>query len=128
MMKKFEHETKIYHYEVQEEDVASFKGNLVHQVCSTFALAREIEWATRQHILRVLEHDEEGIGTALSINHVAPAKVGDILTITSSVQSSQMGNLICSYQVMVGSRLVANGTTGQKILKKDKLEKIFNSI
>ncbi|GIV37792.1 MAG: hypothetical protein KatS3mg032_2171 [Cyclobacteriaceae bacterium] len=37
-----------YRFTVQPDDVACFNDEVVHPVCSTFTLAREIEWTTRQ--------------------------------------------------------------------------------
>lgn len=111
---------------VKAEDEASFQGEVVHPVCATFSLAREIEWATRQFVLEMREEDEEGIGTSLTIDHVSPAFVGDEVVIESKVDAINGNELICSYTAFVNERIVANGTTGQKILKREKLKRIFS--
>ncbi len=113
-------------YLVKREDVASFQGVVVHNVCATFTLAREVEWATRQYIFDLREDDEEGIGTFLSINHQAPAFVGEELVIESTVESLQGHELICAYIIRVRERVIATGKTGQKVLKKEKIQAIFN--
>ncbi len=113
---------------VVQEDVAKFNESVVHPVCSTFALARDIEWATRQYVLEVIDDDEEGIGTHLSIDHKSPALLGEELDIYSNVESFDGSTLICSYQVTVGERTIAIGETGQKILKKDKIKGILSSL
>ena len=113
--------------EVSQDDLASFDGEVVHKVCSTFALARNIEWATRQYVLEMKDEDEEGIGTFISIDHKSPALENEMLRIDSCVEKLDGHELICSYQVKVGDRIIAEGRTGQKILKKEKIEKIFSS-
>ena len=70
-------------YRVQETDVASFLGEVVHPVCATYTLAMEIEWATRQFVLEMSEEDEDGIGTSLTIDHRSPAFVGDEIVFTA---------------------------------------------
>jgi predicted thioesterase len=117
---------KVYKTTVNREDVAIFQGELVHDVCSTFALARDIEWTTRQFVLEMKEEDEEGIGTYLQIAHKAPAFVGEELIVTGTFESLTGHELSCSYKVFVGSRLIAEGTTGQKILKREKINILFN--
>src|SRR5688500_7781024 len=107
---------KVYKTTVNREDVATFQGELVHDVCSTFALARDIEWTTRQFVLDMKEEDEEGIGTYLQIAHKAPAFVGEELTVKGTFESLTGHELSCSYKVFAGSRLIAEGKTGQKIL------------
>jgi len=121
-------DSKFYTTNVKEEDVASFYGDIVHPVCSTFSLARYIEWATRQYVLEIKEEDEEGIGTFLSIEHVSPAVPGNELLIYSEVIKWEDGELICRYEVKVNDRLIARGETGQKVLKKEKIDKIFSSL
>ena len=108
-----------YSFTVQADDVARFKGEIVHPVCSTFTLAREIEWTTRQFVLRMRDEDEEGVGTFLSINHQAPAFVGEEVRIVAQVESLVGNELICTYTATTDKRLVATGKTGQKILKKE---------
>jgi predicted thioesterase len=117
---------KEYRTTVNRKDVAIFQGEVVHEVCSTFALARDIEWTTRQFVLEMKEDDEEGIGTYLQIAHKAPAFVGEELTVKGIFESLTGHELSCSYQVFVGSRLIAEGKTGQKILKREKINILFS--
>lgn len=117
---------KQYQFVVQQNDVAAFHGTVVHSVCSTFTLAREIEWTTRQFVLDMRDDDEEGVGTFLSIDHRSPAFVGDQVVIVAVVESITGNELICTYEAKVGSRLIAMGKTGQKILKKTRINEIFN--
>jgi predicted thioesterase len=106
--------------------VASFQGEVVHQVCSTFTLAREIEWATRQYVLAMRDSNEEGVGTFISIDHKNPAFVGEEVRIESKIDTITGNELICSYTAFVNDRVVATGKTGQKILTREKLDTIFS--
>lgn len=117
---------KCYTVEVTKQDVAAFNDEVVHEVCSTFALAREIEWSTRLFVLEMKEETEEGIGTRLEINHKGPAFVGETLTIEATVESINGNELLCSYRARVGDRMVAEGVTGQKVLPKDKIKAVFD--
>lgn len=109
-------------------DVAAFQGTVVHDVCSTFTLAREAEWATRQFVLDMRDADEEGIGTFITVNHKGPAFVGEEVMIIGKVEEVNGHELICSFEAKVGERLVADGKTGQKIFKKEKLAQRMNAI
>jgi fluoroacetyl-CoA thioesterase len=115
-------------YIVTDVDVASFEGKVVHPVCATFTLAREIEWATRQFVLEMRDADEEGIGTSLSIDHHGPAFVREQIVFTAKVEELNGHELICSYEAKVNDRLVATGKTGQKILKRDKIARLFKTL
>ena len=118
-------DTKTYLITIKESDVAAFHGKVVHSVCSTFALARNIEWSSRLFVLEMKEPDEEGIGTMLTIEHKSPAFVGEELMIEAKIENIKGNELICTYIASVGERIVAFGKTGQKVLKKKKIETLF---
>jgi fluoroacetyl-CoA thioesterase len=63
-------------------------------------------------------------------NHKGPAFSGETITITATViKTLERHELICTYEVSVGERLIAEGETGQKILKKEKINQLLqNSI
>lgn len=111
---------------VKPEDVAQFQGTVVHPLYATFALARDIEWTTRQFVLEMKDDDEEGIGTYLEIRHLGPAFVGDTVTIRGRFESFADAELVCTFEAFAGERLIASGKTGQKILKLQKIRRILN--
>jgi fluoroacetyl-CoA thioesterase len=121
-------DSKTYTMVVKSEDVAAFHGKVVHPVCSTFVLAREVEWTTRQFVLDMKGADEEGIGTFVSIDHSSPAFVGEEIVFIGKIETINQHELICTFEARVGQRLIASGRTGQKILKKDKIDSLFNKI
>jgi fluoroacetyl-CoA thioesterase len=116
---------KEYRKTVQPEDVAAFNGEIVHPVCATFSLAREIEWTTRQFVLEMKDDDEEGIGTFLTIEHKGPAFIGEEIVFTGTIDMIKDHELICSFEARTKDRLVAAGKTGQKILKREKIKQLF---
>ncbi len=109
------------------DDVAAFHGEVVHPVCATFALARDIEWTTRQFVLDMREDHEEGIGTFLSIDHKSPAFVGETIVFEAWIDQLNGNELICFYEAHVDDRLIALGKTGQKILKRETLDRLFKT-
>jgi len=110
---------------VQQSDIAAFGGQVVHPVCSTFALAREAEWAGRQFVLEMREAHEEGIGTQLVIDHRSPAFVGEEIVLTTTVDKIENHEIICSFEASVNGRIIATGKTGQKILSREKISRLF---
>lgn len=112
-------------YVVQETDVAAFGGQVVHPVCSTFALAREAEWAGRQFVLEMRDMREEGIGTQLVIDHKSPAFVGEEIVLTATVEKIENHEIICAFEATVNGRIIATGKTGQKILSREKIDRLF---
>lgn len=123
-----EGDRKVFTKTVTQSDLAAFQGETVHEVYATFALARDIEWATRQFVLEMKEDDEEGIGTMLTIRHEGPAFLGNNIVIESTVASQTGNELVCDYIVKAGDRVLATGKTGQKIMKKEKMYQIFSSL
>ena len=117
---------KVYKHLVTDADVAKFSSGLVHPFYATFALGRDAEWAGRLFVLEMKEDDEEGIGTYLTIEHKSPAFLGDEVVIVATLESVERNSVDCSYIARVGERIIAEGTTGQKILKKTKLEAIVS--
>jgi fluoroacetyl-CoA thioesterase len=116
---------KTYTRRVTSEDFASFHGKVVHPVLSTFSLARDAEWTTRLFVIDMRDDDEEGIGTFVNVEHVAPALEGDEVVYVGRVQRIDGNNIVCSVEAHVGAKLIARATTGQKVLPKTKLNKIL---
>jgi fluoroacetyl-CoA thioesterase len=117
------HQKIIHRHLVVEEDLAQFKFENVHRVCSTFALTREVEWTTRQYITQIKTDEEEGIGTMVELYHENVALLGEELVVFTEVDSFDHHELICSFEVKVGKRLIASGRTGQKLLPKSVIER-----
>ena len=121
-------DSRSHSFKVSSADFPEFQGEVVHEVCSTYKLAKEIEWTTRLFVIDILDNDEEGIGTMLTIDHISPAFDGDMIMIEAKVESMKGKELICSYIVHVEGRVIAEGKTGQRILKKEKLARIFSNL
>lgn len=113
---------------VSQADLAEFETGIVHPFYGTFALGRDAEWACRQFVLNMKEDDEEGIGVFLNISHKSPALLGETVQITAEIIRLQGNAIDCSFTVKAGERVVAEGTQGQKILKKEKLAKLVSSL
>lgn len=120
--------TKTFTKLVLNEDCASFDSGNVHPVYATFALGRDAEWACRLFVLEMKEAHEEGIGTFLTINHKSPALVGCTVIFTATVKSIYKNEIVCTYKAQVGDRIIAEGEQGQKIIAKQKLDALFDSL
>lgn len=117
---------KVYEHIVTKEDFASFHGELVHAVYSTFCITRDAEWSSRLFALEMKEPNEEGIGTFVQIEHIAPAFENEKVVFTATIASLNKNEIVCNIEAKVANRLVAKGKTGQKIIDKEKLVKYFN--
>jgi fluoroacetyl-CoA thioesterase len=119
---------KEYRRTVRDTDLAVFHGEQVHPVCSTFSLARDFEYSSRQFVLEMKDETEEGVGTFLTIEHKGPAWEGEEIVFTATVVKLQGQELTCSVMASVGKRTIAKGATGQKIIKKENLREIFRKL
>ncbi len=119
---------KTYEVVVRPDDAAAFASGMVHPFYSTFALARDVEWACRLFVLEMKDADEEGIGTHLSIDHLAPALVGMRVRITATLEEVRGNRVICSYEVHEGDRLLARGRQEQRIVKKAKIARLIEDL
>jgi fluoroacetyl-CoA thioesterase len=115
---------KVFSRVVTEADKAEFESGVVHPFYSTFALGRDVEWAGRLFVLDMLEDDEEGIGTFLNVKHVSPALVAQTVEIEAIILEKKGTKMSCFFEVKVGDRLIATGSTGQMILKKTQVLEI----
>ena len=109
-------------------DLAEFENGAVHQVYGTFALGRDAEWSSRLFVLGMKEDDEEGIGTFLNITHKSPALIGDTVVFEASISKLEKNIVDCTVVARVGERIIAECSTGQKIIKKEKLNLLFESL
>ncbi len=121
-------DVKQFTKEVLPSETATFDVGEVHPFYGTFALARDAEWSSRLFVLEMKEEHEEGIGTYVNIKHLSPAMVGETVLFEATLKSVERNNVICEIKVKVGDRLIAEGETGQKILTKERLDQLAESL
>lgn len=119
---------KTYRKTVEVSDQAEFESGTVHPVYATFALGRDAEWSSRLFVLEMKEADEEGIGTFLNITHKSPALLGEDVEFTAEIYRLEKNAIDCTVIAKVGERVIAECSTGQKIIKKEKLDLLFENL
>lgn len=119
---------KFFKTVVTNDSVAAFNQQQVHPVYSTFALARDAEWACRLFVLDMKEDHEEGIGTHLSVDHLAPALVGSEVEFIATIGHVKGNSVHCTFEAKHGERVLAKGAQTQKILLKSKLSDILTNL
>ena len=112
-------------YCVLAADIASFRGVPIHHVCSTFALAREFEYAGRLVYESGRQAEEQAIGVTVSVEHLAPAFVGSELQIEATPTSFSKGLLACKVSAYCAGKLIATGQTTQKVLPTSIINQIL---
>ncbi|MGM0846131.1 MAG: thioesterase family protein [Bacillota bacterium] len=101
---------------------ARFEGEVVHPVYSTVSMVYHMEWASRKIILPFLEKDEEGMGGAVSMKHVAPSKEGTTVIITATLTDLRGNVVMTKVEARNENGLIGIGEVKQVILPKQKIE------
>lgn len=92
---------------------ATFDGELIHLVLSTFWLSYYFEWYSRKMIDRHFKSQENACGSELSIKHISPAFIGEKVTIEVLVISVDESKVTCKLEAFVDQRKIATGKTVQ---------------
>jgi fluoroacetyl-CoA thioesterase len=94
----------------------------VHPVYATYSMAKHFEEAGRKLLLRHLEPGEAGIGSALSVEHLAPSWVGDAVRVTARCAEMRGNRLTCECTAVdAEGRVLGRGTTVQAVLSEEAL-------
>lgn len=102
----------------------------VHPVYATYWLAKHMEEAGRKILLPFLDEDEEGLGVAVSVKHLASALPGMRLEIvarhveTTSASSTYRVHAECEAHSELGD-LIGTGTTEQYVTSASKVAASF---
>ncbi|MCM2533645.1 thioesterase [Neobacillus pocheonensis] len=107
---------------VTPEMFARFEGKVVHPAYSTVSMVYHMEWASRKIILPYLEDEEEGIGGAVSVKHIAPTAEGSIVTVTATVTDIQNNVIVTKVEVRNEEMVIGEGEVKQVILPKREIE------
>jgi fluoroacetyl-CoA thioesterase len=94
----------------------------VHPVYATYVMARHFEEAGRKLLLRHLPPGQGGIGRSLSVEHLGPAWVGDVVRVTARCVEVSGNRLTCECRAVdEHGRELGRGTTVQVVLPDDVL-------
>ncbi|KGX86876.1 thioesterase family protein [Pontibacillus litoralis] len=107
---------------VTPEMFAQFEGKVVHEAYSTVAMVYHMEWAARQIILPYLEADEEGIGAAVQVKHVAPTAVETDIQVTATLTELRNHLVITEVEAKNNKGIIGKGEVTQAIVPKEVIK------
>jgi fluoroacetyl-CoA thioesterase len=110
---------------VTEDMCPAFDDVIVHRVYSTWSMAHHMEIASRKVLAPYLEEHEEGIGSHLSIDHLAPSPLGHVVRIVATAVELGPTTLVCDCIAYDGERIIGKGRQIQRILPKTKLKSLI---
>ena len=107
---------------VTKEMFAQFGGEVVHPVYSTAWMVYHMEWAARKLLVPVLEADEEGMGAAVTVKHIAPSGLGTNIAVTATVTAIRDRLLITKVLARNEGGIIGEGEVKQAILPKNTID------
>lgn len=111
--------------EVTPEMAPDYDGRMVHPVYSTWSMIHHMEMAGRKIILPFLEANEEAVGTHVSADHTAPARIGRRVRIVAEVEAVRGNKVTCKMTAYCGPHVLGHGKTVQAVLAKERLAELF---
>jgi len=112
---------------VTEGMCPAFDGVVVHRVCSTWTIVQYMEVAGRKLLAPYLEPDQEGVGSHVSCDHLAPAPVGSEVRVIATARDVTERELVCDVAAFRGRRMIAVGRTVQKVFPRAMIERILHA-
>ena len=110
---------------VTEDMCPAFDGVIVHRLYSTWSMAHHMELAARKVLAPHLEPHEEGIGSHVSVDHLAPTPLGRTVRVVARAVEVDPTTVVCELEAYDGDRLVGRGRHVQRVLPKDKLKALI---
>ncbi len=110
---------------VTEDMCPAFDGVILHRLYSTWALAHHMELAARKVLAPHLEPHEEGIGSHLSIDHLAPTPVGKTVRVVATCTELNGSKVVCDVVAYEGERVVGRGKQVQRVFRKEVLQTLI---
>lgn len=107
---------------VTEEMFAQFGGELVHPTYSTVSMVYHMEWISRDLLLPYLDEDEEGMGAAVTVKHIAPSTLGTKVTITAKIKEITDRKVVTEVVSENENGIIGKGEVVQAVLAKDRLK------
>lgn len=101
---------------------------LVHPVYSTWMMAKHMEEASRKVILPFLEDDEEAVGHAIDLVHLAPSAVGDRVRVRATLERVDGRRIYCALEAHNQRERIGEGRNIQVVLSRRRLHDTFRAI
>jgi predicted thioesterase len=101
---------------------------LVHPVYSTWMMAKHMEEASRKVILPFLEEDEDAVGHAIEIVHLAPTAVGERVRIRATIERVDGRRIHCTLEAHNQRERIGEGRNIQVVLSRHRLREKFRAI
>ena len=114
---------------VTEAMVARFEElGLIHPVYATWTMVKHMEEASRKVILPFLEEDEDAVGHAVQVVHLAPTPVGMRVRVRATLDRIDGRRIHCRTEAANERERIGEGTTIQILVSRRTLREKFRAI
>jgi len=114
---------------VTEAMVARFDDlGLVHPVYATWMMVKHMEEASRKVILPFLEEDEDAVGHAVQVVHLAPTPVGMRVRVRAVLDRIDGRRIYCRTDATNERERIGEGTTIQLLVSRHTLRERFRPV
>ncbi len=114
---------------VTDAMVANFDDlGMVHPVYSTWMMVKHLEEASRKVILPFLEDDEDALGHAIDVVHLAPTPVGMSVLARAIVEKVDGRRVYCRLEAFNTREQIGTGHNVQVVVSRKRLLERFREI
>jgi predicted thioesterase len=101
---------------------------LIHPVYATWTLVQHMEMASRKVLLPFLEDDEEAVGHAVNVVHLAPTPVGMRVRVRAVLERVDGRRIYCRLEAFNERERIGEGTTIQILVSRTRLREQFRAL
>ena len=114
---------------VTEAMVARFEElGLIHPVYATWTMVKHMEEASRKVILPFLEEDEDAVGHAVQVVHLAPTPVGMRVRVRAALERVDGRRIHCRIEATNERERIGEGSTIQIVVSRRRLREQFRAL
>ncbi|GAB4469858.1 MAG: thioesterase family protein [Anaerolineales bacterium] len=113
-------------YTVEEEHTAKHLGSGSSRVLATPWMILFMERTCHRCLAERLPSGYSSVGIAVDIRHLAPAKVGSVVTVRGEVLSVEGFKVLFSVEVRQGETVIGNGKHERFIIDEQRFLKRIN--
>ena len=99
-----------------------------HPVYATWMMAKHMEEASRKVILPFLEPEEDAVGHAIDIVHLAPTAVGQRVRVRATLERVEGRRIHCTLEAHNQRERIGEGRNTQVVLPRSWLRERFRAI
>ncbi len=114
---------------VTDAMVANFDDlGMVHPVYATWMMVKHLEEAGRKVILPFLEEDEDAVGHAVDVVHLAPTPVGMPVVARAILQKVDGRRIHCRLEAFNAHEQIGTGHSVQVVVSRERLHERFRAL